>query len=72
MDFMADQLVTRRRIRLLTIVNVFTHESLAIKVSRWLRHETRVDLTRLSINESGETMPACQASLTACTNQCTG
>lgn len=39
MDFMADQLVDGRRIRLLTVVDVCTRECLAIEVGRALRSE---------------------------------
>lgn len=39
MDFVADQLVDRRRLRLLTVVDVCTRECLAIDVGRALRSE---------------------------------
>ena len=49
MDFMADQLVSGRRIRLLTIVDVFTRECLAIDVAPRLRSEDVVrTLTKLA------------------------
>jgi putative transposase len=49
MDFMADQLVSGRRIRLLTIVDVFTRECLAINVAPRLRSEDVVrTLTKLA------------------------
>lgn len=49
MDFMADQLVDGHRIRLLTIVDVFTRESLAIEVGPRLRSEDVVRvLTKLA------------------------
>lgn len=49
MDFMADQLVDGRRIRLLTVVDVCTRESLAIEVGRRMRSEDVVrTLTAIS------------------------
>ena len=49
MDFMADQLIDGHRLRLLTIVDVFTRESLAIEAGSRLRSEDVVRaLTKLA------------------------
>ena len=49
MDFMSDELFNRRRIRLLTIVDHFTRESLAIEVDhRFTGHDVVSVLTRIS------------------------
>jgi len=44
LDFMADQLVDGRRFRALTVVDVFTRESLAIEVGQNLKGEHVVDV----------------------------
>ena len=49
MDFMADQLVDGRRIRLLTVVDVCTRESLVIEIGPRMRSEDVVrTLTAIS------------------------
>jgi putative transposase len=54
MDFMADQLVDGRRLRLLTVVDVCTRECLAIDVGRALRSEDVVRvLTKLAAVRGG-------------------
>lgn len=50
MDFMSDELFDGRRIRLLTIVDLFTRESIAIEVGERFRGRDVADiLTRLSL-----------------------
>ena len=53
MDFMSDELFDGRRIRLLTIVDLFTRESLAIEVGQRYRGRDVADaLTRLAATRS--------------------
>jgi putative transposase len=51
MDFIADQLTNRQRIRALTIVDVFTREAVAIKVGQRLRGEDVVMALTQAIRE---------------------
>ena len=60
MDFMADQLVDGRRIRLLTVVDVFTREALAIEVGSRLRSDDVVRvLTKLAAVRGAPTRLYC-------------
>lgn len=60
LDFVADQLVTGHRFRALTVVDVFTRESLAIEVGHHLRSEHVVHaLTRLTLQRGAPTRLFC-------------
>ena len=48
MDFMSDELFDGRRIRLLTIVDNFTRESLVIRVAASIRGQDVVDVLAAS------------------------
>lgn len=53
MDFMADQLFSGRRFRLLTLVDHFTRESLAIRVGQRLTGDHVVEILEQVTNERG-------------------
>lgn len=56
MDFVADQLVDGTRIRILTLVDVFTREALAIAVGHRLRGEDVVRVCRQLVASLGAPM----------------
>ena len=53
MDFVADQLVDGTRLRILTIVDVFTREALAIEVGHRLRGEDVVRVCNQLVESRG-------------------
>jgi putative transposase len=60
LDFVADQLVNGHRFRVLTVVDVFTREGIAIEVGQSLRGEHVVEvLTRLAAQRSAPTRLWC-------------
>jgi len=60
LDFVADQLVDGGRFRALTVVDMFTHESLAIEVGQSLKGEDGVRvLNRIRLDRGVPKMPFC-------------
>jgi putative transposase len=60
LDFVADQLADGRRFRALTVVDVFTRESLVIEVGQSLKGEDVVSaLNRLKAQRGAPKMPSC-------------
>ncbi|MBW2396690.1 MAG: transposase family protein [Deltaproteobacteria bacterium] len=54
MDFVSDQLVDGRRIRALTVVEVFSREALAIEVGQWMRAENVVEVCNRLVTRRGK------------------
>jgi putative transposase len=54
MDFVSDQLVDGRRIRALTIVDVFSREALAIEVGQRMRAENVVEVCNRLVAQRGK------------------